>query len=203
MIIGLTGGIGSGKSFVSQAFAEKGVRIIDADEIARQIVKPGQTVLRQLSESFGTDIIDAHGILNRALLRERAFANEQNRMTLNAITHPVIRSKIISQITMVKQKNEVSYRILSAPLLLENGLSELVELVIVVDLSESLQIERVSLRDHTDFQDVLRIMHSQWPRIRRLASANVVIDNHGSRENTLLQVEVLHKQISILTERIN
>ena len=203
MIIGLTGGIGSGKSFVSQAFAEKGVRIIDADEIARQIVKPGETVLRQLSESFGTDIIDAHGILNRALLRERAFANEQNRMTLNAITHPVIRSKIISQITMAKQKNAVPYRILSAPLLLENGLSELVELVIVVDLSESLQIERVSLRDHTDVQDVLRIMHSQWPRIRRLASANVVIDNHGSRENTLFQVEVLHKQISILAERIN
>lgn len=203
MIIGLTGGIGSGKSFVSHAFAEKGVRIIDADEIARQIVKPGETVLRQLSESFGTDIIDAHGILNRALLRERAFANEQNRMTLNAITHPVIRSKIISQITMAKQKNEVPYRILSAPLLLENGLSELVELVIVVDLSESLQIERVSLRDHTDFQNILRIMHSQWPRIRRLASANVVIDNHGSRENTLLQVEVLHKQISILAERIN
>ena len=203
MIIGLTGGIGSGKSFVSQAFAEKGVRIIDADEIARQIVKPGQTVLRQLSESFGTDIIDAHGILNRALLRERAFANEQNRMTLNAITHPVIRSKIISQIMMPKQEDEVPYRILSAPLLLENGLSELVELVIVVDLSESLQIERVSLRDHTNFQDILRIMHSQWPRIRRLASANVVIDNHGSRENTLLQVEVLHKQISILAERIN
>ena len=198
MIIGLTGGIGSGKSFVSQAFAEKGVRIIDADEIARQIVKPGETVLQQLSESFGNDIIDAHGILNRALLRERAFANEQNRMTLNAITHPVIRSKIISQITMAKQKNEVPYRILSAPLLLENGLSELVELVIVVDLSESLQIERVSLRDHTNFQDILRIMHSQWPRIRRLASANVVIDNHGSRENTLFQIEILHKQFSIL-----
>lgn len=201
MIVGLTGGIASGKTLVSQALSKKQVRIIDADDIARQIVAPGQPALRQLAEIFGEDIVRHDGQLDRAQLRARAFVDDQSREALNAITHPAIRAAMMAQMSEPWQENEALYRVLSVPLLLENGLQHWVEMIVVVDVDEKTQLTRASMRDHADREAILRIMQGQWPRTKRLSFAHRVIDNHGSRDDTLAQVTILHEQLTALARQ--
>ena len=198
MIAGLTGGIASGKSLVSDALSAYGVRVIDADLIARDIVAPGQPTLTALVHAFGEDILDAEGRLDRALLRERAFADDVSRAQLNAITHPAIRSGMMARLAEPWRKNEAPYRVLSVPLLFENGLQTLADVCVVVDVSETLQLARASQRDGTNAQDIARIMRGQWSRARRLAAAHFVVDNHGERSDTLAYVHELHQQLMAL-----
>lgn len=198
MIVGLTGGIASGKTLVTDALSHHGVQIIDADIIAREIVEPGKPALKQLADVFGWDILDSVGRLKRKELRLRAFADDVSRQKLNNIMHPAIRAEILSQLAKPRGNEEAYYRILSIPLLLENNWQHLVDMVVVVDVDEKMQLIRAIARDQNDREAVLRIMKGQYSRKERLKYAHGVIDNHGSVATTLKQVTLLHKQIMAL-----
>lgn len=201
MLIGLTGGIGSGKSLVSDGLAGQGVRIIDADQIAREVVAVGQETLHELVRVFGARILRDDGSLHRSELRRLAFASEESRRALNAIMHPAIRKALLAAIQQPKHPSEAAYRLLVAPLLLENGLDALVDMIVVVDVDEKTQLLRAAARDGATPESIAGIMAAQWKRSQRLAFAHAIIDNDGSREQTLRQVSSLHQHLMALAYR--
>jgi dephospho-CoA kinase len=186
--VGLTGGIGSGKSTVSAMLARKGAGIVDADEIARRIVEPGSPVLARLSEEFGDDIVLSDGTLDRQLLAERAFADERSTRHLNEITHPAIREIAEAEITSVEVRYPIA--VYEMPLLVETGQVSLVDIVVVVDAPEETQLQRAMARGLVE-SDVRRRMEQQASREDRTSAADHVIDNGGSLESTRAQVDAL------------
>jgi len=173
IVIGLTGGIGSGKSTVTDMFAGLGIDIVDADIVARMVVAPKSDALRQISQHFGTHFIQPDGHLNRALLRSQVFSNEHDKTWLNNLLHPLIRQRMLTEIA----QSTSSYCLFVAPLLIENNLQGIVNRVIVIDISEAEQIERTVLRDPSSRDEVERIIASQISRKERLLHADDIIDN--------------------------
>ncbi|GAW94523.1 MULTISPECIES: dephospho-CoA kinase [Colwellia] len=173
LIIGLTGGIGSGKSTITHYFQELGIEIIDADIIAREVVAINSPALTAIAEHFGDNYLQVDGQLNRSLLRSRIFAHESDKLWLNKLLHPLIRSGLISKTAAAKSP----YCILVAPLLIENNLLHLVNRVLVVDVSEATQVTRTILRDNNSVAEVKAILASQTNRAKRLAVADDVIKN--------------------------
>lgn len=192
MIIGLTGGIGSGKSTVSGQLAGYGIEIIDADVIARQLVEPNNPALREIVEAFGEALLNNDGTLNRPALRAIIFQNDEARQRLNQIMHPRIRQALV---LALNAPNNQPYRVLSAPLLIENKLLEYVDALVVVDLPEALQIERVIQRDGGTIETVKKIMMAQCSRSQRLQIANYVIDNSKDFKHIDIQTEALHQHL--------
>ena len=176
LIIGLTGGIGSGKTTITNYFLALGVEIIDADIIAREVVAVNSPALKAIAQRFGDDYIQADGQLNRALLRSRIFSNKVDKLWLNELLHPLIRVNIIKQTKEAKS----AYCILVAPLLIENNLLELVDRVLIVDVSETTQITRTLLRDSSCAQEVKAIIASQTNRAARIKVADDIISNDNS-----------------------
>ena len=174
-IVGLTGGIGSGKTTVTNIFAELGIDIIDADIAARIVVEPGSEALVAIAQYFGTEYIDNTGQLDRAKLRSRIFSTPEDKSWLNSLLHPLIRQEILAQIA----RSTSCYCILVAPLLLENNLQTLVNRVLVVDIEEQSQIERTVARDPSSPEEVARIIASQLPRTERLSFADDIINNEN------------------------
>ncbi|NQZ25899.1 MAG: dephospho-CoA kinase [Colwellia sp.] len=173
LVIGLTGGIGSGKSTVTHYFQELGIEVIDADIIAREVVAIDSPALKAIAENFGDDYIQADGQLNRGLLRSKIFANESDKLWLNKLLHPLIRTQLISKTATAKS----SYCILVAPLLIENNLLHLVNRVLVIDVTEETQLERTMHRDSSSLKEVKAILASQTSRSERLAVADDIINN--------------------------
>lgn len=188
MRVGLTGGIGSGKSTVASMLAGRGAVVVDADEIARRIVEPGSPVLARLAEEFGGDIVRGDGSLDRGLLAGRAFATERATRHLNEITHPAIRELAEAELQAGESAGAVV--VYEMPLLVETGQVSLVDVVVVVDASEETQIERAVARGLT-LEDVRARMARQASRDRRLEAADHVIKNEGSLEDTRTQVDAL------------
>ena len=188
MRVGLTGGIGSGKSTVVEMLADMGAAVVDADEIARRVVASGSSVLARLAEKFGSDILLEDGTLDRALLAERAFDDERGTRRLNEITHPAIREQAERDISRAEQTSEIV--VYEMPLLVESGQVSLVDVVVVVDVPESVQIDR-AVRRGMDETDVRQRMLRQASREQRLEAADAVIDNSGSHDATRAQVDVL------------
>ncbi|GAB3011434.1 dephospho-CoA kinase [Bowmanella dokdonensis] len=189
LVIGLTGGIGSGKTRVSNLFAGKGIDIIDADVIARQVVEPGSPALQKITEHFGQAVLNTDGSLNRARLRERIFTHPEEKAWLNALLHPLIRQQMQQQ----AKSAQSPYCILAVPLLVENQLMALVDRVLVVDVDEQIQHQRVVQRDRVADEQVRSIMAAQASREARLAVADDIIDNSGPPEALDTQVETLHQ----------
>lgn len=173
LIIGLTGGIGSGKTTVSDMFAELEIDIIDADIAARVVVAPGSKALLAIKAHFGAEIIDHHGQLNRTKLRSLIFSDQQKMAWLNNLLHPLIRQEILAQIAQAKS----SYCLLVAPLLLENKLHKLVDRVLVVNVDEAQQVARTVARDPSSAAEVKRIIASQMSSEQRLSFADDIINN--------------------------
>ncbi|WP_445396183.1 dephospho-CoA kinase [Zobellella sp. An-6] len=173
-VVGLTGGIGSGKSTVANLFAELGVEVIDADLIAREVVEPGEPALAAIAEHFGPDVIDGGGRLDRRALRERVFAAPAQKDWLNALLHPLIRERMIAACTAARSP----YCLLVVPLLVENRLTTLTDRVLVVDVSPEQQLARTMKRDRSDEQQIRAIMAAQASREQRLAAADDVVDNN-------------------------
>lgn len=197
LIIGLTGGIGCGKSTVSSFFAALNVEIIDADIVARQVVEKGQPALQKIAEHFGNEIL-TDGVLNRARLREIIFKDNTHREWLNALLHPLIRSSIISAL----EKARGEYVLLEAPLLFENGLDILTDYNLVVDLEPTLQIKRACKRDGVTVDSIKAIIAKQIGRRERLQKADFVIDNNGcSLPNLKSQVIDLDRQFRTLQKK--
>lgn len=176
LVIGLTGGIGSGKTTITNYFGELGIEIIDADIIAREVVAVSSPALKAIAHHFGNDYLLADGQLNRSLLRSRIFSNEVDKLWLNKLLHPLIRNNIVKQTKEAKS----TYCILVAPLLIENNLLELVDRVLIVDVSETTQIARTLLRDNSSEQEVRAIIASQTNRTARVNAADDIINNDDS-----------------------
>jgi len=193
LLIGLTGGIASGKSFVSDAFKDLGVPIIDADVLAREVVEPGTAGLQQLSENFGPDILTNTNELDRAALRKIIFANPRHRKTVDAILHPLIRERADHQINATKKQGH-AYAIYAIPLLVETGQQERFDRIIVVDVPEDVQVERLIKRDSSSTEKAQAILAAQAKRQDRIAVADDIVDNTGSKEDTLKQVQALHNK---------
>ena len=173
LVIGLTGGIGSGKSTVAQLFAAMGVPVIDMDMIAHQVVEPGQPALEQITREFGSDILDDKGRLDRRRLRELIFNSKDKRLRLEAILHPLIRQETQRQLSEL----DAPYCIVVIPLLLESQQDSLVDRILVIDVPESLQISRTKKRDNISSEAAQKILAAQVDRDSRLAAADDVIDN--------------------------
>lgn len=190
LIIGLTGGIGSGKSTVADLFLESGVPVIDADVIARELVQPGQPVLQRIVHAFGDEVLLPDGKLDRARLRTLVFSDAQQRQRLESIMHPSIRAALQKRAAAVT----TPYCIVVIPLLLETGQTDLVSRTLVIDTSPTTQISRTMKRSGLDRAAVESIMAAQWSRARRLAGADDVITNNGTLEDLRAQVEPLHRR---------
>lgn len=189
--VGLTGGIGSGKSVAAEMFAELGVPVIDADIVAREVVEPGEPALISIAEHFGRDILLPDGGLDRARLREIIFKDQGEKKWLEELLHPLIRERIVQQMS----RQSAPYLLLVSPLLIESGQNRLVEQVIVVDVSEQIQMERTLNRDGVSREQVVRILSSQLPREERRAHADYLLDNGGDLAALREQVKSVHQQL--------
>lgn len=189
-IIGLTGGIGSGKSTVAQLFVEEGFPLIDADVIAREVVAAGQPALQELADVFGVDILEPSGELNRQLLAQRAFVDRETMDKLNAITHPRIQQRTQELFDEYREK-DVEAVIYDMPLLVDNGLDGAMDWVIVVDVAAEERIRRVVEYRGLDEEDAQRRVKAQIPDGLRLAAADSVIDNNAAIDNLKPQVDQL------------
>jgi dephospho-CoA kinase len=187
-ILGLTGGIGSGKSAAAQCFIDLGVHLVDADNAARWVVEPGRPALAQIAEHFGAGVLQADGTLNRSALRELIFKDPQQRVWLEGLLHPLIREEIRQYLA----RAESAYAILVSPLLLETSQHQMVQRVLVIDVPESVQIERTVLRDRTNEEQVRAILKAQASREERLKRADDVILNDRDPAWLKSEVERLH-----------
>lgn len=185
--IGLTGGIGSGKSTVAEMFARKGAPIVDTDEIAHELVRAGQPALREIEQAFGPEVISADGNLDRAQMRGRIFSDASERKRLEAILHPRIRDTVQQRIANLV----APYCVIVVPLLVETRFDELVDRVLVVDVDKKQQLERTKARDQLSAAAIDAVIAAQAGRSRRLARADDVIANKGTLEQLEREVERL------------
>ncbi len=198
LVIGVTGGIGSGKTTVANLFSSLGVPVIDADELARQVVAPGQPAYEEILQHFGTTILSKSGELDRRRLRERIFSDSAKRDRLEAIVHP----RVYAQMKHLLDCLETPYAIVVVPLLIESGARELVDRVLVIDSPEELQIERTHRRDGTTRAAVKKILAAQLDRSARLSAADDIIENDASLEALAKVVSRLHRQFLSEAEHI-
>ncbi len=191
LAVGLTGGIGSGKSTVAELFAERGVPVIDTDVIARELTTPDNEALMAIKDAFGDAVMREDGSLDRAQLRRRVFADSAARRTLEAILHPRIRQAVVQALAEL----HTPYALIVVPLLVETGAyAEILDRVLVVDCPEDMQIARVMARNDLTRAEVEAILAAQAGRAVRLAAADDVIDNAGSSEKLRDRVHALHAQ---------
>jgi dephospho-CoA kinase len=195
LVVGLTGGIGSGKTTVANLFAELGVPIIDTDLIARQLVEPGKPALADIVRQFGDEILQADGELDRSRLADISFRDKALRLRLEAILHPAIRQEMLRQLKNL----QAAYAIVVIPLLVETGQSQGLDRVLLVDCPEAEQITRVSKRDGRPLQQIQAILQSQATRQQRQAIADDVILNGGSLDDLRQQVRQLDHKYRNLT----
>lgn len=181
LTIGVTGGIASGKSSVARAFASHGISWVDADDVAREIVEPGEPALAEIARHFGTRVLDGEGRLDRRALRAIVFNDEAERRWLESLTHPRIRQHLLERLERLRA-SPAPYHLLVSPLLFESGQYKLTDRRLVIDVPESLQIARITARDGGDERQARAIIKAQMSRSERLALADDVIDNQGSRE---------------------
>lgn len=188
-VVGVTGGIGSGKTTVTNLFQQHGIVIVDADVIARHIMDKGGEALTAVEARYGKEALLDDGSLNRAWLRERIFKHSEDKHWLNDLTHPLIREQILSQLHQAQSP----YVILSAPLLIENRLTKLCDRVLVIDVSEATQLQRTQQRDDVSEDQVQSIINAQASREQRLQAADNIIRNEGEESELTPQVEKLHE----------
>lgn len=188
--VGLTGGIASGKTTVSNLFAELGVPVIDTDVIAREVVEPGQPAIEEIRMRFGDTAIGEDGALDRSAMRKRIFADSNARADLEAILHPRIGAEVKRQ----SESSDGAYQLIVVPLLVDSELLQFVDRVLVVDCSEDKQIERLMQRDSGTIDDARRILASQSSRKQRLAIADDVLRNDADIPHLREQVSVLHER---------
>ena len=189
-VVGLTGGIGSGKTAASDHFKTLGIEIVDADVASRVVVEPNTPALKKIAEHFGPDILSPDQSLNRAKLRELIFSNPEEKQWLENLLHPLIRQHITHSL----QTATSPYVIFVSPLLVESGQETLCDRLLVIDVPQDLQLKRTMQRDSNDAEQVKRIMASQADRNDRLQKATDVIENTAGLKQLQQKVETLHQQ---------
>ena len=193
-VVVLTGGIAAGKTAVSGLFAQRGVPVIDTDRIAHEIVEPGQPALKQIAEAFGPEFLGADGRLDRKKMRNAIFSSPRQKNRLEGILHPAIVAEADRRIA----QTDAPWCILVVPLLTETSLLPSIDRVLVVDVEETMQIERVMARDKISRQQAQSILAAQTSRRQRLALADDVLDNSGSLDQLKTAVNELHRKYATL-----
>lgn len=189
-VVGLTGGIGSGKSAASAWFESQCIVVVDADIVAREIVQKGQPALKDIHQAFGDWVLQADGELNRRALREHIFKAPEARKVLEQITHPAIRSAIIQQLAQA----DSPYAILVSPLLFETNQHELTQRTLLIDASEELQILRASQRDGQNEEQIKKIIAAQMPRLRKQQIADDIVLNDGHLDHLYQHLQPMHEK---------
>ncbi len=192
--VGLTGGIGSGKSTVAALFARHGVPVVDTDEIAHALLAPGETAQAEVVAAFGKEILDANGNIDRGQLRQRVFAEPAERKRLEAILHPRIRAETIRRVESLR----APYCLVVVPLLIEAGFADLVDRILVIDADDMLRTQRTKARSGLGEAEIRRVMASQAGRQERLQRANDVITNNSDLAHLEREVARLHGMYSAL-----
>ena len=195
-VVGLTGGIGSGKTAASDYLHSLGIDVVDADVVARDVVAIGQPALAQIAQHFGTAVLLADGSLNRSALRTIVFNNADERKVLETITHPAIRQEILQQLTA----SVSPYTLLVSPLLFESGQYQFAHRNLVIDASEDLQRQRAALRDGVSSEQINRIMAAQLTRAERNRRAYDIVINHGDLADLYQQLYAVHQQYLQLSQ---
>ena len=194
-IVGLTGGIGSGKTAVASCFAELGIHTVDADDAARWVVEPGEPALVAIAQHFGPSVIQPDGQLDRAALRAIIFQQPEQRQWLEQLLHPIIRQRIVDNLATATSP----YAILVSPLLIETQQTQLCQRVLVIDVPEALQISRTMQRDGVPEAQVRAILQAQFSRLQRLEQADDVLVNDQDLTHIRQQVQQLHQQYLALS----
>lgn len=197
LVVGVTGGIGCGKSTICREFAALGAPVVDTDEVAREVVAPGTAGLAAIVERFGKDILTADGTLDRRRLRSIVFADESSRLWLESLLHPLIRARTAEHV----RASAFAYCLVCIPLLVERGGGNRVDRVLVIDCPPETQIARVMARDKLTAPEVEAIMRTQATRAERLAAADDVIENIGDVETVRPAIRALHRQYLDLAQR--
>ncbi|PFJ13181.1 dephospho-CoA kinase [Bacillus cereus] len=197
VVIGLTGGIASGKSTVSQMFRELGIPVIDADIIAREVVERGKTAYNKIVEAFGTEVLQKNGELDRQKLGSVVFYNEEKRLQLNKIVHPAVREEMNAQKEMYI-KEGMQAIVLDIPLLFESQLTSLVNRVLVVAVTPDTQLERLMKRNNFSEEEATARIESQMPLGEKAKNADEVINNDGTITETKTQLQVILKKWNII-----
>ena len=190
-VVGVTGGIGSGKTAVTDALQDLGITVVDADQASRVIMEPGRPALEAVHSHFGDGVMLPDGTLDRAALRKIVFADTSQRQWLEQLTHPLIAAEIRAALAAATS----AYVVLASPLLLETSQKDYCDLVVVVDVPETVQLERTIRRDGNDEAQVRRIMAAQCDRERRLAAADEIVDNSGTLAELKDKVLALHQRL--------
>ena len=189
MIIGLTGGIGSGKSAVANFFQDEGITVIDADELAREVIDKNSPGYKSIVDYFGSKIIDSNGLIDRAFLRKEAFDDDKKKKVLESIIHPLVKDLMTKRIAT---SNSV-YSIIMVPLIFETNSMSNYTRILVIDCDPKIQLERATLRDNNSNEQIQKIIDSQCSREERLSIANDVIPNNDSLENLKVRSLAMHK----------
>ena len=188
-IVGLTGGIGSGKTTIAYFFSERDIEVINADQLARKVVQPGTIALSQIKQKFGDKILTESYGLNRSLLREIVFKDERQRVWLENLLHPLIEDEINKSIESALSQ----YVVLESPLLLETNQHKLVNRILVIDVSPEIQLKRTLSRDGGSEATIKAIINSQLTRLQRLNMADDVINNEQDLKSVRIELESLHQ----------
>ncbi len=196
MLVGLTGGLASGKSLVSREFLRLGASVIDADEISREVMRPGTDVYREIVREFGRQYLKDDGTINRKRLGKLVFSDPQRLKRLNEITHPAIRRAIEDRIRTLKETKGDALIVVDAALLIETGLYKKMDRVIVVYADEEKQIERLVKRDHLSGDEAKRRINAQMPLREKLKFADFVVDNNGTVEETVERVREIFARLT-------
>lgn len=200
MVLGITGGIASGKTTVAQIFQALGAVVVSADHLAREIVRPGARVLREIAAHFGHQVLREDGTLNRQLLGDIIFNDDQARMVLNGITHPAIAELASKRLREAEQEGALLV-VYDAPLLFEAGADRQVDKVLVVRVDAEVQLARLMARDGIDRQQALARIDSQMSQMEKIARADFVVDNSGSPQETREQVRSLFEYLRDLSRK--
>ncbi|MDP8033498.1 dephospho-CoA kinase [Pasteurella atlantica] len=199
-IVGLTGGIGSGKSTIAEMFQQLGVPVVDADIVAREVVAKGSPLLKQIVEKFGKQVLLQNGELDRSKLRQIIFNHQQNTQWLNNLLHPAIRKEMLRQLN----QTQAPYVLWVVPLLIESNLIQYCDRILVIDVLPEIQIERATKRDKNKIEMIKNIMKAQVSREERLSYAQDVIENNlelsENSQNLEQQVSQLHQQYLLLAQ---
>lgn len=196
MIIGLTGGIATGKSTVADMLRQEGVPVVDADVISKQVMQPGGAAYDEVISTFGNSILQENGTINRSLLGERIFSNEEERKKLNGIVHPIVRQEMLAT-AKAYSENGAQHVVLDIPLLYESNLFHMVDKVLLVYVHPSIQLQRLIERDQNGEAQARARIAAQFPIDEKKAKADAVINNEGTKKETFQKVKTLLTQWNI------
>jgi dephospho-CoA kinase len=197
MIIGLTGGIGSGKSAAANFFQNEVITVMDADDLAREVIEPNTTGFESILDYFGSKILDSNGLIDRACLRKEVFDDYEKKKVLESIIHPLVRDLMTERITMAQS----SYSIVMVPLIFETNSMSNYNRILVIDCDPSLQLERATARDNNSKDQIQKIIDTQCSREERLSIANDVIPNNDSLNDLKTRSLIMHKFYLDLTQK--